>query len=133
MNVEKRLNLKLGKMKTLFSTLVIILAMSFSFGQNAATVKSAKDLTAIKETGKGSIILPSNLTKADVEAKSKYYTLYFTVDFDERSKVATINMVDNNERSRQVIVRFLAACEVQTIDVAGESVHRDQLFERYLK
>lgn len=121
-------------MKTLFSILIITLAVNFSFGQNdVASVKSAKDLTAIKETGTGYITLPSGMTKADVEAKSKYYTLYFTIDFDEKSKVATINMVDNNERSRQVIVRFLAACEIQTVNVAGDSIHRDQVFEKYLR
>lgn len=118
-------------MKTLFSTLIFIVAIGISFGQ--ASVKSAADLTSIKESGKGQITLPSKLTKADVEAKAKYYTLYFTVDFDEKSKVATINMVDNSERSRAVIVRFLAACEIQTINVGSEAVNRDHLFERYLK
>lgn len=118
-------------MKTIFSTLIFVLALSFSYGQ--ASVKSASDLTSIKESGKGYITLPANLTKADVEAKSKYYTLYFTVNFDEKSKVATISMVENSERSRQIIIRFLAACEVQTINVGAESVSRDVLFEKYLK
>lgn len=118
-------------MKTFFTTFIFILALGFSFGQ--ASVKSASDLTSIKDSGVGYITLPANLTKEDVTSYSKYYLLYFTVDFNESNKVATIKMVDNSERSRAIIVRFLAACEVQTIDVAGVSVNRDQLFEKYLK
>lgn len=111
----------------------MILTISFSFSQESASVKSVSDLTSIKESGKGSITLPSKLTKEEVASKAKYYNLYFTVDFDEKSKLATINMVDNSERSRMIIVRFLAGCEVQTINVAGDIVNRDQLFDKYLK
>lgn len=118
-------------MKTFFSTFIFVLALGFSFGQ--ASVKSASDLTSLKDKGIGYITLPANLTKEDVTSYSKYYPLYFTVDFNESSKVATIKMVDNSERSRAIIVRFLAACEIQTIDVAGVTVNRDQLFEKYLK
>lgn len=120
-------------MKTLFSTLMFILTVSLSFGQEVASVKSVSDLTSIKEKGKGHITLPAKLTKEEVAAKAKYYTLYFTVDFDDKSKVATINMIDNTERSRAIIVRFLAGCEIQTINIAGELVNRDQLYEKYLK
>lgn len=120
-------------MKTIFSTLVLVFAFSFAFGQGTANVKSAADLTSIKEKGKGYITLPEKLTKDEVMSKAKYYTLYFTVEFDEKSKVATINMVDNTDRSRGIITRFLAACEIQNINVAGEVINRDQLFEKYLK
>ena len=120
-------------MKTRLSMLVILLTFSFSYGQEAASVKSASDVISIKERGRGHITLPSKLTKEEVMSRAKYYTLYFTVDFDDKSKVATISMVDNTERSRAIIIRFLAACEVQTINVAGEVIDRVQLFERYLK
>lgn len=125
--------IKTKKMKTLFSIVVLFLTMNIASAQNSATVKSASDLTSLKDKGKGFITLPGNLTKEDVASKSKYYTLYFTVEFDDKTKVATINMVDNTERSRAIITRFLAACEVQTIVVGNETVHRDQLFEKYLK
>lgn len=120
-------------MKTLVSMLIMLLTFSLSYGQEAASVKSASDVISIKEKGKGYITLPSKLTREEVMSKAKYYTLYFTVDFDDRSKLATISMVDNTERSRAIIIRFLAACEVQTINVAGEVMDRGQLFERYLK
>lgn len=120
-------------MKTLVSMLVILLTFSLSYGQETASVKSASDVISIKEKGKGHITLPSKLTREEVMSKAKYYTLYFTVEFDDKSKVVTISMVENTERSRAIIIRFLAACEVQTVNVAGEIMDRAQLYERYLK
>lgn len=122
-------------MKALLSTLVFVIGLSvMAFGQdNVAVVKSKSDLTSIKENGKGMIVLPSNLTAEQVQGKAKYYTHYFTVDFDASSHVAKITMIDNDERSRAVIMRFLAACEVDVVNVEGVSVARDELFVKYLK
>lgn len=118
-------------MKTVFTTLIFILSIGFSFGQ--ASVKSAKDLTSIKETGICKIKLPSDLTKEFVDSRAKYYPLYFTVSFDEATDIATIKMTDNTSRSRAIIIRFLAGCNIQTIKVEGKEVSRDELFENYLK
>ena len=121
-------------MKALLSTLVFVIGLSVAFGQdNVAVVKSKSDLTSIKVSGKGMMTLPAHLTSDQVQSKAKYYTHYFTVDFDASSHVAKISMVDNDERSRAVIMRFLAACDVETIQVEGESVARDALYEKYLK
>ncbi len=120
-------------MKTVLSTLLVLLSMTFSFGQDVAVVKSSADLLSIKETGKGKITLPQNLTAEQVKNAAQYYPKFFTVDFDESTKVATISMVENNEMSRSIIVRFLAGCSIQTINIDGMDVNRDNLFERYLK
>lgn len=120
-------------MKIVLSTLLVLLTMTFSFGQDVAVVKSSADLLSIKESGKGKITLPQNLTAEQVKNAAQYYPKHFTVDFDNSTKVATINMVTNDEMSRHIIVRFLAGCNIQTINVAGEDVNRDFLFERFLK
>jgi len=120
-------------MKTVLTTLVLFLALSFSFGQNIAIVKSAKDFAELKENGKMSIQLPSNFTADQVSNNAKYYGLYFTVAFDEKSKVATINMTTNDERSRAIIVRFLAASEIKEVKVGEELMNRDLLYEKYLR
>lgn len=120
-------------MKTVLTTLVLFLALSFSFGQNIAIVKSANDFTTLKETGKMSIKLPETFTAEQVSNNSKYYGLYFTVAFDEISKVATINMTTNDERSRAIIVRFLAASEIKEVKVGEEMINRDLLYEKYLR
>lgn len=120
-------------MKIVLSTLLVLLTMTFSFGQDVAVVKSSADLLSIKESGKGKITLPQNLTAEQVKNAAQYYPKYFTVDFDNNTKVATINMVTNDEMSRHIIVRFLAGCNIQTINIDGVDINRDYLFESYLK
>lgn len=120
-------------MKSVLAVLVFFVAVNYSFAQERAIVKNKIELTSIKSSGEGSIILPANMTNDLVQAKAKYYTHYFSVEFNEKSKVAAIKMVENTERSRAVIVRFLAACDVNEIDVEGTIVKRDDLFVNYLK
>lgn len=122
------------KMKKLLIIIcALVLGVNFSFSQETAKVKNATELTSLKDKGVCEITLPSNMTKDAVETNGKYYTHYFTIVFDEASKKATFTMVENNERSRSVIVRFLAACNVDQVDVAGTMVTRDDLFVKYLK
>lgn len=120
-------------MKNFFALILFTLTMGLAFGQGTASVKSAKELTSIKESGKGQIILPESITKEMVEKHAGYYTIYFTIDFNEKTHFATFNMVENSERSRQIITRFLASCQITHVEVDGEKVYRGDLFERFLK
>lgn len=120
-------------MKSILAVLVFFVAVNVSFAQERAVVKNKSELTSIKTSGEGSITLPSNLTNELVQSKAKYYTHYFSVEFNEKTKVASIKMVDNSERSRAVIVRFLAACDVNEVDIEGTIVNRDDIFMNYLK
>jgi len=125
--------LKLNNMKTIVTALAFFISLSFSFAQQTATVKSADNLTSIKNSGSGEIILPGNLSAEDVKSKAKYYTKYFVVDYNQDTHVALIKMVENDAQSRNIIVRFLAACDVKDVNVGGKIVSRDNLFETYLK
>lgn len=120
-------------MKTIVTALIFFIGMSISFAQQTASVKSASNLTSIKSSGTGEIILPSNLTADEVQKNSKYYTKYFAIDFNSDSHVATIKMVQNDAQSRNIIVRFLAACDVKEVNVEGTIVSREDLFAKYLK
>lgn len=120
-------------MKTIVTALVFFIGLSISFAQNTATVKSSSQLTSIKSSGSGEITLPSNLTLEDVQKRAKYYTKYFVVDFNQETHVALIKMVENDAQARNIIVRFLAACDVKDVNVEGTIVSRDDLFAKYLK
>lgn len=121
-------------MKVLVTTLVLILGMTVANAQsNVAIVKSKSDVTSIRDNGKGMISLPSNLTAEDVQSKAKYYTHYFTVNFDAGSHVATITMVENDERSRSVIYRFLLACDVKSVKIEGAELTTDEFYSTYIK
>lgn len=121
-------------MKNLLSALFILLFGLGSFAQDTRIATSnVNELSNIKNSGKGSIVLTSDVTSDEVAKAAKYYTHYFTVTFDESNHTATFNMVDNTEKSRMVIARFLSACRIQSVDVDGKSYVPLELYNTYLK
>lgn len=79
-----------------------------------------------------SITLPANVTAEDVAKYSKYYTPYFTTTFDAQSHNVIFTMVNNDVKSRRVIMRFLGACKIQTVKVEDESYLVHELYETFL-
>ena len=120
-------------MKSILTTLLLFLGLNFSFAQHTAIVKQTSDITSLKSSGKGMITLPEGLTSDVVAEKAKYYTHYFTVQYDEKSSVASFTMVENDDRARSIITRFLAACDVNDVKIEGKLVNRDDFFQLYLK
>ena len=106
---------------------------SFYAQETVASVVSKAAFLEGKTTGKFKITLPAGSVKEEVEKSASYYVHNFTVNFDNASKVAEVNMVTNDERSRQIIVRFLSACGVQQINVEGTIVDLYPFYESYLK
>lgn len=124
-------------MRTLFLSFIAIIGFSaISFSQLASTVASAQtktELATSKETGKYLFVLPSGLTTEEVTKNAKYYTLYFTVDFNQTSSEAKINMIANDEKSRHVVIRFFSACGVQSVKVDGNTISTEEFFLTYMK
>lgn len=122
--------------KKLLILAVLLFSLSGYFAQetsSVAVVSSKSVFLEGKTSGKFKISLPSQLVKEDVDKSASYYVHNFTVNFDNSSKIAEINMVSNDERSRQIIVRFLSACGVQQINVEGTMVDLYPFYESYLK
>lgn len=86
-----------------------------------------------KDTGVYKFYLPEGVVTADVAQSAKYYTHYFSVDYDASTRAAKIKMVTNDEKSRSVIARFLISNNVQFVDVEGTMVATTDLFEKFLK
>jgi type II secretory pathway component PulK len=123
-------------MKTLFLTLVAaIFSTTLSFAQenSTASAQTKTELAASKESGKYLLVLPAGISAEQVNKSSKYYTHYFTVEFNESSREAKITMVSNDEMGRHVIVRFLASCGVQNVIVEGKTYLNEDFFLNYLK
>ncbi len=122
--------------KNLLILFVLFFAMNSFYAQETtaiASVASKASVIDVKNTGKFKITLPSSLVKEDVDKSASYYLHDFTVNFDNNSKVAEVTMVNNDERSRKIIVRFLSACGVQQINVEGTMVDLYPFYETYLK
>ena len=122
-------------MKKLMYTLFVLVGLtSFSFAQqNTAVSQGAKALELSKTSGEYVFTLPSNLTNREVQDNAKYYTHYFTVDFNEESHEAKIKMIENTSKSRFVIARFLTACKVSEVKVDSEMVKITPFLNDYLK
>ena len=122
-------------MKTLFSSLCILLFSATLTAQtvNSAFCKSKSNLLSGKESGKIEITLPESVVKENVEEYGKYYIKMFTIGFDEKSHLATFNMVTNDENSRRVIMRFLSANQIQSVVVENKVFTLADFYENFLK
>jgi hypothetical protein len=122
--------------KNLLILVLLLVSLNSYFAQETATVASVVSKSAFlegKTTGKFKITLPASSEKEDVQKSASYYVHNFTVNFDNATKVAEVTMVTNDERSRQIIVRFLSACGVQQINMEGTMVDLYPFYETYLK
>jgi hypothetical protein len=124
-------------MKTLFYTFLMVFGLgSVSLAQDSngiAVAPTKSEIAKGKESGSFKFVMPEGTTIEDVTQSAKYYTHYFTVDYDSATRSAKIKMVSNDEKSRSVIVRFLVSNNVQTVDVEGSMVSVYDFFEKYLK
>ncbi|MES2799024.1 MAG: hypothetical protein V4638_03345 [Bacteroidota bacterium] len=122
-------------MKTLFCTLILAAGLSsVAMAQEGVAVSPSKtEIAAGKTSGNFKFTLPEGTTAEDVAQNSKYYTHYFTVNYDAKSRVADITMISNDEKSRSVIIRFLVANSVEKLNIDGTLVSTGDYFEKYLK
>lgn len=118
---------------TLFAILFVTFATHAQEPAQLAVSQGTEALAKSKTSGEYTFTLPSNVTKEDVAKSSKYYTHYFTVNFDAGSHEAKINMVMNEAKNRYVIVRFLTSCGVRYITVDGANVSISDFTSKYLK
>ena len=100
---------------------------------NSAICKSKSTLEEGKENGKIEITLPESVSKENVEEYGKYYVKMFTINFDEKSHLATFNMVTNDSSSRRVIARFLSANQIASVVVENKVFTLNDFFENFLK
>lgn len=97
-----------------------------------AKVESAAKFNAAK--GKGTYVfeLPAGATAESVKKTASYYTQYFTVNFDEKTKKAELNMVQTDEKAKHVIVRFLVSNNVQAVTMDGKDYTPEEFFKEHI-
>ena len=118
-------------MKSILFSIAFISVCFSSFSQEASVEDKALFEQSITE-GVISMILPNSVTAEDVTKYSRYYTPYFTTAFDAQSHKVTFTMVNNDVKSRRVIMRFLGASKIQTVKVEDKSYLVHELYEAFL-
>lgn len=123
-------------MKKLFSTLIIVLGFAaIGFSQTEAAVANSEGksaLVASKTSGQYTFTLPSTATEESVAKNAAYYTEYFTVAYDDATKVANITMVYNEPQSRIIIARFLSASGAREVEIDGTNYSIGDFIQNYL-
>ena len=118
-------------MKSILFSIALISVCFSSFSQEAS-VKNKEMFEQSVVDGVISMILPNSVTAVDVTKYSRYYTPYFTTAFDAQSHKVTFTMVNNDVKSRRVIMRFLGASKIQTVKVEDKSYLVHELYEAFL-
>ena len=119
-------------MKSFFFSLVFVLLGFVTYAQEAS-VQSAQDFKKSVVDGKITMTLPAEITNEQVSKYSKYYVSFFTTEFDEQNHQIKFNMVNNDGKSRRVVLRFLSANGIQFVKVGDQSLPMSNFYEAYLK
>ncbi|MBI1837321.1 MAG: hypothetical protein HYR91_08660 [Flavobacteriia bacterium] len=123
-------------MKRLIFSIFFVGFSLLSFGQQGpkeAVSQSKVELVQAKNDGVFNFVLPEGTTPDKVAENSKYYTLYFKVNYNADTRQASVVMVTNDEKSRHVICRFLVASGVDKVNTEGKLVNVEEFFQTYLK
>ena len=123
-------------MRTLFlSVLTVVSMVTMSYAQDvtSATAQSKTELISSKKTGNYSFILGNKLSADEVAKNAQYYVHYFTVDYSEKTNEAKITMIENDEKTRHVAVRFLTACGIQNVIIDGRTISTEEFYINFMK
>jgi capsule polysaccharide export protein KpsE/RkpR len=119
-------------MKNLITLFAFVLTLSFSFAQTASISGDESTLKNQVEKGEFSIEMPESTEAEEINKSAEYYVDYFTVNYDDESKIAKISMVDNTPSSRRVINRLLLSNGVRTIKFNSEEFSINEFYDAYL-
>jgi hypothetical protein len=117
---------------------LLVLALGLNllvFGQKtlSATASNLAELKGGIASGNIQLTLPAEVSEENVIMYAKYYTNMFTVDFNAKSHVATFHMLTNDANSRRVILRFLGANQIATVQVADRAYDLGAFFDNFLQ
>ena len=124
-------------MRTLIYTLLTIISFtSFSYAQdktNTVLTKAKEEISKGKESGVFTFVMPSTLSKEEINKNANYYTHYFTVEYNIETFEVKINMIDTDDKSKHIVVRFLTACGIQYVQVEGMNMSTEEFFNSYMR
>lgn len=123
-------------MKKLLTMCLLIFAGGMVHAQEStpvAKVESAQKMAEFKQAGKYEFELPASATAEEVKKTATYYTQYFTVRFDDKTKKATLTLTANESMNRQVMERFLISNKVREISMDGETYKVQEFFNKFVR
>lgn len=123
------------KITRFLSVIALVLGCALvSFGQDR-TAKAISPDNFEKSNKEGIYLfqLSEDVTSNDVELNSEYYTMYFTVAFNEKNHQAIITMKDLNDSSKHIIARFFISLGIREINYNGTNYPAEDFYQKFLK
>lgn len=120
-------------MKKLILLFAIMIFAGIGFAQTAVVSGTSATLKKNLSENFVEFKMPSEVTTEVVDKSAQYYTDYFTVDFKPETKVARINILDQEEQARRVISRFLLSTGVRTVSFEGKDYTIMEFYANFLE
>jgi len=123
------------KITRFLSIVALILGSAMvSFGQErAATAISSDNFVSSNLKGSYTFIVPNDITAKDVALSAEYYTMYFTVTFDEKNHQTLITMKDMSDNAKHIIGRFFISLGLREIQYNGNYFQVEDFYQKFLK
>ncbi len=123
------------KLKNVLSILAICFSFAFSgiAQEDYVVSQNLKKLSMANESGTYTFTLPNEVTREDVELSAEFYTVYFSVDFNEKTHQVVIKLQGNEEKNRNVISRFFISLGLRQIMMEDELYEIQEYYDKYLK
>ncbi len=109
------------KMKKIVSIALLSLICSFSYAQTESKTTSVvqeENFVSNKVKGEFNFEMPEGTSAAKINETAKYYTEYFRVQYDTKTRIARV--FDVQENMQGVILRFLISNDIDTISYNGK-------------
>jgi sporulation protein YlmC with PRC-barrel domain len=120
-------------MKNLIALISILIFTLSSFAQTAKVEGTKEDLKNNLAKNLVVFVMPSEITAENIDKSAQYYTDYFTVEYNNESKVANILLISEAETDRRVIMRFLLSTGVRIINFDGAEYTIMEFYSNFLE
>ena len=120
-------------MKKFIALFVVAILGLTTYAQTASVEGTPSTMKENVKQGVFKFVMPSTTSADEVKRTSKYYVDYFSVEFDEQSKVAVVKMIDNSPEGRRVVTRFLLSNKVSVVSFNGNEYKITEFYDNFMK
>ncbi|MBW7868091.1 MAG: hypothetical protein H3C31_07195 [Brumimicrobium sp.] len=120
-------------MKKLLTLIVLVVFTMFGYAQTAKVGGTEESIKNMIGKNYVEFVFPDEITQETIEKSGKYYTEYFTVEYNKPSKIVKVSLIENTDMARRVITRFLLSCGVRTVEFTGKEFTIMEFYDSYLK
>lgn len=124
-------------MKNIFFTIAAVALIAFTGVSqekiNTAQTEGNTELLKSKKSREYSFVMPHEISTERVEKSAKYYTSYFSVNYNPETREASIQMNEERTKGEMVMGRFLSSCGVRFLKVDDKNITLDEFMNSYLR